>query len=275
MAKLFFSYSHKDAGKDFDDEIYEYLGDANIILLLVSPYFLASDYCYDIELSKALEMHESGEAVVIPVILHPCDWHSSSFGKLTATPSDGKPISKYPKQHDAFLDITTSIRKVASKFNENNSASLSQKAHDIQILESSSEVRKSPLPRSSNLRIKKEFTDQDKDEFIEKTFEYISNYFEGSLSELAKRNSEIQAQFKRVDANHFTPSIYKNGKNMSSCKIWLGDFHFSANQIAYSSNISSGDNSMNDSVSIIDDGRIFGGSIDASSMTQEGAAEYF
>ena len=98
MAKVFFSYSHKnedlrneleihlsilkrqgiietwhdrriDAGQEFSQEISEYLNEADIILLLVSPYFLASDYCYDVEMKRALEMHERKEAVLIPVIL--------------------------------------------------------------------------------------------------------------------------------------------------------------------------------------------------------------
>ena len=145
MVKLFFSYSHRDeslrdeleihlsalkrqgvievwhdrrigAGKEFDSEISEHLESAQIILLLVSPYFIASDYCYDIEMTRALERHQAGEARVIPVILHPCDWHSLPFGKLTAVPKDGKAVSKYPNQHDAFLEITLAIRAAANDF---------------------------------------------------------------------------------------------------------------------------------------------------------------
>src|SRR5688572_23072357 len=125
MVKVFFSYSHRDeslrdeleihlsslkrqgvietwhdrrigAGKEFDSEISEHLETAQIILLLISPYFIASDYCYDIEMARALELHNTGEARVIPVILHPCDWHNLPFGKLTAAPKDGKAVSKYP-----------------------------------------------------------------------------------------------------------------------------------------------------------------------------------
>jgi hypothetical protein len=312
MVKLFFSYSHKDeelrneleihlsmlkrqnviemwhdrridAGKEIDREICKYLNDANIILLLVSPYFLASDYCYDIELSKALEMHGSGKAVVIPVILHPCDWHSSLFGKLLATPTDGKPISKYPNQHDAFLNITKSIRKVALKFNNIVSVPQLKILQDKQPEQNNLILQGKPLPRSSNLRIKKEYTDQEKEDFIENTFEYISNYFEGSLNELEIRNLEVTIKFKKIDATHFTASIYKNGKNVSSCKIWLCGINYSTNEIAYSSNISSSDNSMNDSISIKDDSHTLSlkalgcmfGSIDGSDLTQEGAAEYF
>lgn len=121
MVEVFFSYSHKDedlrneleihlavlkrqgvistwhdrritAGDEFADKISCHLESADIILLLVSPYFIASDYCYEVEMKRALERHDAGEARVIPVILHPCYWHGAPFGRLLAVPSDGKPV---------------------------------------------------------------------------------------------------------------------------------------------------------------------------------------
>jgi hypothetical protein len=82
---------------------------------LVSADFLASDYCYDIEMQRALERHHRGEARVIPVILRPCEWQKAPFGSLLATPTDGKPITKFPNLDDAFLEVTQAIRKAAEK----------------------------------------------------------------------------------------------------------------------------------------------------------------
>ncbi len=78
---------------------------AEIILLLVSPDFIASDFCYDREMTRAIERHERGEARVIPVTVRPCDWHPLPFGKLVATPRDGKAISTWPNLDEAFLDV--------------------------------------------------------------------------------------------------------------------------------------------------------------------------
>src|SRR5215472_12123628 len=61
-------------GGAWADEINAHLETASIILLLVSPDFLASNYCYEIEMERALERQRSGEACVIPIILRPCDW---------------------------------------------------------------------------------------------------------------------------------------------------------------------------------------------------------
>ena len=104
-----------DAGEDVHEEIKEYLEKADIILLLVSADFLASDYCYDIEMQRALEWHQRGEARVIPVILRPCEWQKAPFGSLLTTPTDGKPVTKFENLDDAFLEVTRAIRKAADK----------------------------------------------------------------------------------------------------------------------------------------------------------------
>jgi hypothetical protein len=79
------------AGDNWEEKIIHALNDADIILLLVSPDFMDSDYCYGIEMKWALERHNSGEATVIPIILRPSYWHGEPLGKLQALPTDGKP----------------------------------------------------------------------------------------------------------------------------------------------------------------------------------------
>jgi TIR domain-containing protein len=142
--ELFYSYSHKDeelrddleehlamlkregvitgwhdrrisGGREWEGQIDKHLNSADIILLLTSSAFLASDYCYDVEVTRAMERHEQEEARVIPVILRACDWHSAPFGKLQALPQDGKPIKQWPDPDVAFLDIANGIRRVAKE----------------------------------------------------------------------------------------------------------------------------------------------------------------
>lgn len=74
------------AGTELHGEINRHFEDAEVILLLISPDFINSDYCYDIEVAHALERHAKGNARVVPVILKTCDWHDLPFGKLMATP---------------------------------------------------------------------------------------------------------------------------------------------------------------------------------------------
>lgn len=62
------------AGSDWIKAIDDNLKTADVILLLISSSFLASDYCSEIELNQAIARHNSGESRVIPIILRPCDW---------------------------------------------------------------------------------------------------------------------------------------------------------------------------------------------------------
>ncbi|MDQ2716524.1 MAG: TIR domain-containing protein [Chloroflexota bacterium] len=80
------------AGAEWEREIREHLNTAQIILLLVSPDFMDSDYCYSIEMKKALERHALGEARVIPIILRPVYWQGL-LGKLQAVPKDALPVT--------------------------------------------------------------------------------------------------------------------------------------------------------------------------------------
>ncbi len=83
---------------------------ANVILLLVSPAFIASDYCWDVELERAMKHHEAGTARVIPIILRPCDWQDAPFGKLQALPRDARPVTDWPNRDQAYLDIAKGLR---------------------------------------------------------------------------------------------------------------------------------------------------------------------
>ena len=104
-------------GQEWDEQIDEHLESADIILLLVSPDFLASDYCYDKEVMRAMERHEEGEARVIPVILRHCDdWQSAPFGKLQALPRDGRPVKDWPDRDKAFADVAAGIRRAVEDF---------------------------------------------------------------------------------------------------------------------------------------------------------------
>jgi hypothetical protein len=103
-----------DAGDDWEGEIDGHLETAQIVLLLVSPDFIASDYSYDREMKRALERHERGECRVIPIILRPVDWRTAPFSKLQALPRDGKPVTSWTNKDEAFVDVARGIRAVIS-----------------------------------------------------------------------------------------------------------------------------------------------------------------
>jgi tetratricopeptide (TPR) repeat protein len=102
-------------GQEWDQQIDEHLDSADIILLLVSPDFLASDYCYDTEVKRAMERHDAGEARVIPVILRKCEWTRTPFAKLQALPKNARPIKGRRDRDAAFNDVAQGIRRAAEQ----------------------------------------------------------------------------------------------------------------------------------------------------------------
>src|SRR5579872_1980399 len=109
------------AGTDWQQEINTHISSANIILLLVSPNFMNSEYCYSIEMKRALEQHERGETCVIPVILRPVYWQGTPFGKLQALPKDGKAIKSrhWFDLDEAFFDVAQGIYDAIQKLMPN------------------------------------------------------------------------------------------------------------------------------------------------------------
>ena len=103
-------------GKEWKGEIDSNLDGAGVILLLVSSDFINSDYCYDIELERALEHHEDRSSIVVPVILRPVLWDKTPFSKLQALPKDGEPVTEYQNRDKAFVEITEGVRSAVESY---------------------------------------------------------------------------------------------------------------------------------------------------------------
>src|SRR5215510_4817146 len=102
-------------GQEWAEQIDNALNEAQIILLLISARFMASDYCYAKEMVRAIERHDAGEAVVIPIILSACDWQGAPFSKLQALPKDAKPIKAWNDRDEAWLDVVRGLRRVIDR----------------------------------------------------------------------------------------------------------------------------------------------------------------
>ncbi len=308
MATVVFSYSHADEalrdelekhlmplhrsglietwhdrrivpGQTFESEIDKHFKTADVILLLVSADFIASDYCFNTEMSIALERHKKGEAIVLPVILRSCAWHGLPFGHLLAATKDGRPITKFSSIDDGFVEVVNAVSRALKHFSSSTARELAPDKP------SSHPSPTSDKPRTSNLGIKRSFTDHDKDQFLQDGFEYLSNFVENSLAELSQRHSHIETRFRKIDANTFEASVYESGRKVAGCGIWtdtgdrgFGDIKFSQGSF--------GGNSWNESVSVVDDSFTLGfkpmmaafrgGAANSDGqMTFEGMSEYF
>jgi tetratricopeptide (TPR) repeat protein len=105
------------AGQPLLEEIDRYLKSADIILLLISASYLASDYCNSREMAYALERHDRGEARVLPILLRPVQFTNAPFAKLKALPQNGKPVTSWRDRDLAFVDIALEIERLINLWN--------------------------------------------------------------------------------------------------------------------------------------------------------------
>ncbi len=106
-------------GTDWNEQIQTHLNTAQIILLLISADFMASDFCYSIEMQRAITRHEAKQARVIPIILRPTDWEGAPFSHLKALPTDGKPVTDWPTHDNAFADMMKGLRAAIKELHPN------------------------------------------------------------------------------------------------------------------------------------------------------------
>lgn len=310
MASVFFSYSHKDealrdqleshlallknqglidawydrrivAGDEIDDVIFGKLETADIILLLVSSDFLSSPYCYSREMMRAMERHNAGEARVIPVILRHCLWQSAPFGKLLAAPRDGKPVTAWPDRDEALADVARHIAKALEARSDSLDVSVNAVA-GVPRPDVSTPLHP-PKPRSSNLRLKKEFSEKDRDDFLRSTFEFVCRFFEGSLDAIRERNSDVTGTFDRIDSRRMAAVLYRGGKKVAECSVRLDGLGGRGNGIAFSHDASAHPGSFNEMLSaeaseqdlyLKSMGMAFNGGDRDRHLSPEGAAEF-
>jgi len=101
-------------GADWEDQIDTHLNEADMILLLISSSFIASNYCWNKEVQIALERHKAGTAKVIPIILKPTLWQDTPLGRLQVLPTKAKPIVQWDNQDAAFEDVARGIQKAVN-----------------------------------------------------------------------------------------------------------------------------------------------------------------
>lgn len=313
MASLVFSYAHADEGlrnelekhlsplkrmgristwhdrrivpgEDFAGQIDQHFAEADIILLLISSDFIASDYCYQIEMSNALQRHERGEAVVIPVILRLCAWKQLPFGKLLAATVDGKPIAQFPSFDEGFVQVVEAVSRALDKLGASSVQAPSAGQHfRARLADASFSIGSSSGPRSSNLALPRSFTDLDRARALREGFDYLARFFQNSLEELKQRNPGLETDFHRRDADAFEGTAYLGGRQASHCGIWRGRRGNGLGDICYSSSGIS-ENSYNESISVADNGQLIGfqpmiggfrvGGRQDQLLTNEGMAEY-
>src|SRR5258708_1973985 len=133
------NYRRIVAGTDWTQTHNEHFTTASIILLLISPDFIASDYCSGIEMRDALARHRAGDTRVIPILLRPVGLSTGPFAHLPCLPLNAHPVTSWSDRDEAFLDIAAGIRDASEELRRGKA----------QGLPSVSALPDSPLPSGS------------------------------------------------------------------------------------------------------------------------------
>ncbi|MEX2125973.1 MAG: toll/interleukin-1 receptor domain-containing protein [Woeseia sp.] len=183
------------AGAELDASISAALESSQLFLILVSPDFLASDYCYEREMTRALERHDEGEARVVPIIVEPCDWKNSPLKKLKAIPKDGKPISEWTNENAAYLNIVTELRRLLTSPSVPRASNASVEAE--------------PARR---YRAKQDFDEIDRADFRDRSFAIIRSHFENSIAEINTVDN-FRGRFRDLGPTSFTCTVINRLKD--------------------------------------------------------------
>lgn len=270
MATAFISYSHRDevfrgeleahlaplqrrglldrwhdrkmiAGDPLDDTISAHLESADLILMLVSADFVASEYCYAKEMARALEKHETGSARAISIICRPCDFEGLPFARFVLLPTDAKPVSTWQDRDAAWVDVVKGIRNALGAGARQTAPSSTAPVPFVAVQQS--DPGRSPLPLRT--------TDLQMDQFATKSMRDLSAYFNKELDMLEIRDPAWKGMFRVIDADRFTAQVYLHEREVAACTVFRGGM--GPRTIHYSQGVITTANSWNEAVSVESD----------------------
>lgn len=142
-----------NAGDKLDTEIARALRKAHVFVGLLSPDYLASNYCWKIEYKRAMNRRANGTMQVVAVVVRPCDWKSTSAAGFKLLPEDGKEVTRWRSADDAYLNVAQGIRRVVAAVRKD----LATKAIPSTVGKQAAEPKAAskPAPKSPSARLRK------------------------------------------------------------------------------------------------------------------------
>jgi len=198
------------AGGKLEDSISIALNEADIFIALLSPDYISSNYCYNKEFEKALQMQKEGELIIIPVVIEPCDWLSTPFKEFKALPKDGKPISDWSNINTAFLGVIQEIRNLL------DSSNISKGLINVTKPLSGTAMR--------NYKVKKDFDSIEKIEFVEKGFKDLKIQLTNNVNEVINLEN-IKARVLNDSDDSFECVIVNKNKIDTEATLRLTRFN--------------------------------------------------
>lgn len=193
-------------GGSLNKNISSELSTSDLFIALLSPDYISSNYCYEKEFQKALEMLAEGKIIIIPIITEVCDWLSTPFKEFKALPKDGKPITTWENRNTAFLDVIQNIRQLIS-------SPITQ--------QTSIYTPESPLASvKRNYRVQRDFDSIEKIDFVEKTFQEIKDLLKRYIDEVLQIDN-IKARIMIENTKDFECLLVNRNKIATESQLNL------------------------------------------------------
>ncbi len=187
------------AGEKLDLAVRNHLENSALFIALVSPDYLASQYCYEKEFEHALALQAQGRLRIVAVIIEPCDWQNSPFHQFLVLPKDGKAVADWTNENTAYLNVVTEIRRVLA----------SGDAPPPPVAAAAAPVDQ---PTTRRVKLKQDFDAIQKAEFADEAFEAFRSYFERSCGELHQASDKIKARFEVMGPDAFSCTVVNRAK---------------------------------------------------------------
>jgi hypothetical protein len=214
------------AGDDWKNAIDQRLEESDVVLLLVSIDFLASDYCYEIEMKRALERHESGRARVIPILIRDCHWKDAPFAKLQMLPPNAKAVASWRNWDKAWSDIVDGIRAAVEDF-EKAAITATATAITTATATNAATPQATGAPKASDAAVTPELNGAP----VTASISFLSK-LRPALTEArdAVINSGVLAGFERVTGKHWQNAHDRIGWRVFAspkrdCFLFMGVYH--------------------------------------------------
>ena len=241
------------AGGDIDQEISQEIESSELFIALVSPDFLASRYCYEREMTRALERHDANEMRIIPIIVEPCDWTNSPLKRLKALPRDGKPIVEWTNYNTAFLDVVTELRRIVA-------------VGTVKPSDAGATQRVTRVSSGRRYRVKRDFDEIDRSDFRKEAFDEIRRYFESAVAEIDGIEG-LRGRFVAVGRQSFACTVINRGMDRATAHITVharteelgfGDIYYSFSEHAPTNTMNGGFSIESDEYDLFLRSNVFG-----------------
>ena len=193
-------------GEVIDDVISRQLESRDLFLCMVSADFLASDYIQHREMARALERHAAGGMIVVPIIIEPCDWQRSPLGRLLALPKDGRPVSLWKNENEAFANVIAGLRRL-----------LERRTEQVQDNKPDAGAAATAAPA---IRVQRDFDEIDRSDFRDESFRLIKDFFRDSAAQLDAMDG-FRCRFRELGPTSFTCTVLNQRKERAESHITM------------------------------------------------------